>query len=196
MASPAFDPNAAVRFDLKTGAASDAGGDRLLLVSASAIEAVERAHPEAAVLLGREAGHACGARVAARLGGAAGVRAAELESVVTHLAGELAVSGLGAMHLERWGRAMVLVLAHAPASSERFSGAVLAGALSAATGREVATASLGRDGAAMRFFVGSRATAARIGSLVAEGAEGAEGAGLAHVLTALQAGQAGQGGAS
>lgn len=182
MAGPAFDPNAAVRFDLAKGAASDARGGRLLLVSASAVEAVLLAHPDAAIALGDEVGRACGARVAARLGGDAGVRGAQLEVVVTQLAGELSVAGLGIMHLERWGRAMVLVLANAPSSSESFSGAVLEGALSAATGREVATASLGREGNVIRYFVGSRRTASRVKQLASQGQ------GYAQTLAAIQGG--------
>ncbi len=181
MAGPAFDPNAAVRFDLKSGAATDARGARLLLVPAAALEALERAHPDAVTALGHEAGRACGAKVAVRLGGDAGVRAAQLEVVVSHLAGELAVGGFGAVHLERWGRAMVLVLANPGVASERFSGAVLAGALSAATGREVATASLGSEGGVTRFFVGSRATADRVAGV-------AKSSGFAQALASIQGG--------
>lgn len=182
MAGPAFDPNAAVRFHLETGAATDARGARLLLVPAAALDALERAHPEAARALGNETGRACGAKVAARLGGDGGVRSASLETVVSHLAGELAVGGVGALHLERWGRAMVLVLANASVASDRFCGALLAGALSAATGREVATAVLGKDAGASRFFVGSRATAEKVEQLVASGN------GFAQTLATIQGG--------
>lgn len=174
MAGPVFDPNAAVRFDLAKGAASDARGGRLLLVSASAVEAVLLAHPDAAIALGEEVGRACGTRVASRLGGDAAVRAAQLEVVVTQLAGELSVAGLGVLHLERWGRAMVLVVTNAPSSKESFFGAVLEGALATATGRDVATASLGREGNEIRFFVGSRRTADRVKVLASQGKSYAE----------------------
>src|SRR5689334_6399623 len=111
MAGPAFDPNGALRFDLTRGAASDARGARLVVMPAAALEAVERTHGPAIAALGAELGKACGTRVATRLGGDGGVRNAQLEVVVSHLAGELAIAGIGAVHLERWGRAMVIVVA-------------------------------------------------------------------------------------
>ncbi len=180
MAGPAFDPNGAVRFDLKGGAATDARGARLVVLPSAAVDALERAHPEAVAALGHEAGKACGARLAARLGGDTGVRAAQLEVVVSHLAGELAVAGLGAVHLERWGRAMVLVLANSSITSERFCGAILAGALGAATGREVATAAIGKDGRGTRFFVGTRATTDRLREMIQSGTP------FAQALASLQ----------
>src|SRR5438132_13670003 len=108
MAGTAFDPNGSVRFDLKSGAASDAKGQRLVLWPSASVESLDSSAQEK---LGNDLGRACGARAAARLGGGdAGVRGAGLEHVVTHLAGELAVAGIGAVHVERWGRAMVFVV--------------------------------------------------------------------------------------
>lgn len=169
MAGPAFDPSGAVRFDVKSGAASDARGARLVLVPASAIEALERTTPGALAQIGTEVGRACGARVAARLGGAAGVRGATLELVVEHLAGELAIAGIGAVHLERWGRAMVFVVANPGVNSDAFAIAALSGALNAATGNEVALAALGRDGGVARYFVGTPQTVTKAKSLVSQG---------------------------
>ncbi|MBX3198986.1 MAG: hypothetical protein KF894_12715 [Labilithrix sp.] len=169
MADPAFDPNGAVRFDVKSGAASDARGTRLVLVPAAALEALERTTPGALAHLGSEVGRGCGARVAARLGGDAGVRAATLELVVSHLAGELAIAGLGAVHLERWGRAMVIVVSNPGVNSDGFLGAALSGALAAAAGRDVSIAPLGREGTTARYFVGTQQTAVKARSLVSQG---------------------------
>lgn len=180
MAGPAFDPNGAVRFDLNRGAASDARGARLLVIPAAAVEAVERAHGPAVAALGAEVGKACGTKVAARLGGDGGVRNAQLEVVVSHLAGELAVAGVGAVHVERWGRAMVIVVVNTSLPSDAFLAGVLGGALGAASGREVAAAPLGKDGNAMRFLIGTQATADRVRGLVAQGK------GFAEIVTALQ----------
>jgi len=180
MPGPAFDPNGSVRFDLKRGAASDARGARLVLVPSAALEALEQSHPAAAAQLGTELGRACGARVAARLGGDSGVRNATLEVVVSHLAGELAIAGIGSVEIERWGRAMVLNVHNASVSGNAFLGAVLAGALSAATSRDVATASVGRDKDKARFFVGKQKTADQVKSLVAKGTS------LGDVLQGLQ----------
>jgi len=166
MAGPAFDPNGAVRFDLRRGAASDARGERLVLVPASALSALGE---DALARIGDALGRACGARLAERLGGDAGVRATQLEVVVAHLAGELGVAGIGAVHVERWGRAMVAVVENAGVENDAFAGAVLAGALSAAAGRDVAAASLGREGNVTRYFLGSATTAERVRGLVAGG---------------------------
>lgn len=175
MPDPAFDPSGAVRFDLKTGTASDPSGTRLVLVPAAALASLERSAPDALASLGAAVGSGCGARVAARLGGEAGVRAASLETVVTHLAGELAIAGLGAVHLERWGRAMVLVVESPGVASDAFVTAALSSALGAATGRgDVAVTRLGGEASAARYFVGAEATAARVSSRIAEGTPWAE----------------------
>lgn len=169
MAEPAFDPSGAVRFDVTSGAASDARGARLVLVPTAALEALEQTTPGALTHLGGEVGRGCGARVAARLGGDDGVRAATLELVVSHLAGELAIAGLGAVHVERWGRALVLAVANPGVSSDGFLGAALSGALAAASGRDVAIAPLGREGATARYFVGAPQTVAKVRERVSDG---------------------------
>lgn len=180
MPAPAFDPTGAVRFDVKNGSAADARGGRLVLVPAQALEALERTTPGALAHLGAEVGRGCGRRVAASLGGEGEVRAATLEVVVSHLAGELAIAGLGALHLERWGRAMVIVVANPGVNSDGFVGAALSGALAAATGREVAIAPLGREGTTARYFVGTTQTTVKARSLVSQGKTWGE------VLAALQ----------
>lgn len=166
MASNTFDPIGAVRFDLGTGSTSDSRGARLVLVPSSALEALGG---PALAQLGEHIGRACGARLAARLGGDGGVRAADVEVVITHLAGELAIAGVGAAHIERWGRALVAVVVNSSVDDDSFVGAVLAGALSACSGREVTSAALGREGGKARFFIGSAATSERVRALVGQG---------------------------
>lgn len=167
MAGPHFDPNGAVRFDLRAGAASDGAGKRLVLVPSAALESLG---PDALARMGRELGRACGARVSQRLGGTGAVRSASVEVFVSNIAGELAIAGVGAVHIERWGRALLAVVTNASVSDEAFAGAVLAGALSEASGRDVAAASLGRESdSSTRYFLGSPATAARAQALAAQG---------------------------
>ncbi|MDB4940768.1 MAG: hypothetical protein JWP97_302 [Labilithrix sp.] len=166
MATNAFDASGAVRFDLKTGAASDARGARLVLVPSVALE---KLGSDALTMLGQAIGGTAGERVASRLGGETGVRSAAVETVLSHLAGELAVSGVFAMHIERWGKALVAVVANASIASEMFVGAVLGAALSAATGREVAAASLGGTGGEVRYFLGSQGTADHVRVLIGRG---------------------------
>jgi hypothetical protein len=179
MDSNAFDPSGAVRFDLRSGAASDSQGVRLVLVPSKALESLGT---DALAQLGGHIGRTCGARLAARLGGDAGVRASDLEVVITHLAGELAIAGIGAVHIERWGRAMVAIVTNPSISNDAFVGAVLAGALSVAAGREVAAAALGRAAGQARYFLGSAPTATRVRGLVAQGH------GYADILAGLQGG--------
>ena len=179
MAAPPFDPNGAVRFDLRSGAASDSRGARLVLVPSAALASLG---PDALTKLGLAIGRACGERVASRLGGDGGVRATQLEVVISHLAGELAISGAFAIHIERWGRAMVAIVTNPSVSDDAFVGAVLSGALSAASGRDVSAAALGHDGQEARYFLGSAATAERVEELVASGK------GHADVVAILQGG--------
>jgi hypothetical protein len=176
---PSFDPTGAVRFDLKAGSASDSQGARLVLVPSEALESLGS---EALAALGLAIGRACGARVASRLGGDGGVRSTSLEVAVAHLAGELAVAGIGAVHVERWGRAMLAIVANPGVADDAFVCAVLSGALSAASGRDVTAAALGREHAETRYFLGSAATAERVSELVASGK------GYAEVVAILQGG--------
>ena len=169
-ASVAFDPRQAVRFDLRKGSASDARGARLLLVPSAALEALGE---EAVSSLGTEIGRACGARAAAKLGGGEGVRGASLETVVSHLAGELAVSGAFVLHVEQWGRAMVAVVSNPAVEQPAFVAAVLAGALGAASGRDIAATPIG-EGAEARYFIGSPKTVERIAELTRSGKTHAE----------------------
>ena len=171
MASQPFDPSGAVRFDLRSGSASDSRGARLVLVPSTALESLG---PDALAEIGAQIGRACGQRLAARLGGDGGVRATELEVVITHLAGELAIAGIGAVHIERWGRAMIAVVSNPSVADDGFVGAVLASALSAASGREVSAAALGRDHGEARYFLGSASTSERARHLVEEGKSYAE----------------------
>jgi len=169
MDGPAFDPTGAIRFDLRRGAASDASDRRLLVVPAAAIDALERTHPEAVASLGSEIGRGCGSNVAARLGGADKVRGAGLEAVLSQLAGELAIAGVGAVHIERWGRAMVCAVGGPSVANETFLSALLGSALGAAAGREVACAPIGREGGAHHFFVGSDRATERARALAIQG---------------------------
>jgi hypothetical protein len=179
MASSSFDPTGAVRFDLRTGSASDSRGERLVLVPSAALDLLSS---EALAKIGEHIGRACGARVAARLGGDSGVRASEVETVISHLAGELAIAGIGAVHVERWGRAMLVVVSNPSLADDAFVCAVLGGALSAASGREVAAAALGHERDEARYFLGSAATSERVRALVGQGK------GYAEIVASLQGG--------
>lgn len=169
MPGPAFDPNGAVRFDLTNGSASDARGTKFVLVPSSALEALDRTTPGALAHIGSEVGRACGARILAKLGAESEVRAATLDVIVTHLAGELAIAGLGAVSLEQWGKALVVVLNSPNVNSDGFLAAALAGAVSVAAGRDVCMIPIGREGTTARFYIGTQQTMIRCRSLVSSG---------------------------
>jgi hypothetical protein len=179
MASSSFDPTGAVRFDLRSGSASDSRGERLVLVPSAALDLLSS---EALAKIGEHLGRECGNRVAARLGGETGVRASDVETVISHLAGELAIAGVGAVHIERWGRALLVVVSNPSVNDDAFVSAVLGAAMSAASGRGVAAASLGRNDDQARYFLGSAATAERVRGMVGAGK------GYAEIVAALQGG--------
>jgi hypothetical protein len=169
-----FDPKGAVRFDLRSGSASDSRGERLVLVPSAVLEGLGK---DVLANVGDQVGRACGARLAARLGGDSAVRAADLEIVVSHLAGELALAGVGAVHVERWGRAMIAVVTNPSVADDGFVGSVLAGALSTASGRDVSAAAIGHSSGARkesRYFLGSAKTVERARVLVGTGKDYAE----------------------
>src|SRR5262245_38721231 len=110
-----FDPSKAVTFDLSHGLVHLEGAPSRLLVPSDALVLLAKAAgPEAAAMFGRSLGEAMGRRVASRLAATEGVSSTPVEVVVDHLGGELALAGLGSLGLERWGRALVLVVDQSP----------------------------------------------------------------------------------
>jgi hypothetical protein len=180
-----FDTARAVDFDLARGVVQGSSGERVVLVPASVLDEMMRllSAPDAA-RAGRAIGAACGARVAQRLGGADKVRDASIELVLGHLAGELAVAGIGSIRLERWGRALLAVVANAATGNGAVLASILEGALGEATAREVACAVIAREEGAARVLVGRKAAIERAVGWLAEGTPWGD------VLARLQRGDA------
>ena len=178
MAGPSFDPTHAVRFDLPRGSVRAGGdGDRVLLLPAAALETLLRsASAETVEGVGRTMGAGIGGRAAARMGN---VQDASVEAFVTHLAGEAAVAGLGTWSVERWGRALVVVVENSPLPPELFA-AVVRGALEAASGRRVWCAVVSSSEHSTRVLVGNDTTIARIRGWVAKGVGWIEAVGKLH----------------
>ena len=166
-----FDPTHAVRFDLPHGSVTAGGAERHVLLSCAALDdLVLVAGSEAAAAVGRGLGASIGKRIAARLGGASGVRGASIDDVVAEVAGELAIVGLGAASIERWGRALVVAIERPAVSDLPFLASIVEGLLEAATGARVHCASLGRDGVTtVRFLVASERTIGRARALLEQG---------------------------
>src|SRR5438046_2547918 len=131
------DLNGSLRLDLPKGSA-DLRGEPVVVLPAQALETLLRSSPSASRIdMGRDIGVLMGQRMANRLGGASGVRAASTEDVVNALATEIALAGLGEVSLERWGRAMVIGLSGGPlAQQTELLGGLVGGAISAATGTQ------------------------------------------------------------
>jgi hypothetical protein len=167
-ASP-FDPTHAVRFDLPSGSVRAGGageGDRVLLVPAAALDGIVlSAPPEAVEALGRALGAAVGRRAAARMSDA---EAASIEAFVAQLAGEAAVAGVGVLSVERWGRALVVVVEDSPLVGTLL-GPFVASAIEAASGRRVWSTLLSRDERVARLFVGGERAVGRVRESIAAG---------------------------
>src|SRR5260221_472483 len=169
MVGAPFDPAHAVRFDLGNGSVRAGGDERVVLLPASALEALAAGAPrETARVLGRAIGRAVGERVRAGLGSFDAARGASVEAFVGRLAGELALMGYGVASLERWGRALVLVVERAPVGDALLAD-VLEAALETATGRVARCTSLVADTGSVRLLVSSERTHERVLAWLAQG---------------------------
>lgn len=168
MSESPFDPTHAVTFDLAHGLVHLEDAPKRLLVPGGALAALAASSSaEARTAFARALGGPLGTRTLRRLGDPKGV---SVDVVVDHLGGELALAGLGTLSIERWGRALILVIDQSPLSdATELLGGVLAAALDAATGREVSIVSLMHDATRSRFLIASAATAERARGLLTSG---------------------------
>jgi len=167
MSAAPFNATQSVRFDLAHGAVrAGTSDDRLLLVPLAALVELARAAPAAASeAFGRALGAAIGRRAAARMGE---VTRSSLEDFVTQLAGEAALAGAGVLSVERWGRALVVVLEDSPLPGALVA-ALVGAALEGASGRNVATALLSHDPQAARVLVSSARAVGQVREWMASG---------------------------
>lgn len=181
MAVARYRPDHDVTFDLAHGLVHLEGAPARVLVPADALAALcANAGTEAVAAFGSSIGHAMGLRVASRLaslaasdeeGRASGARAASVETMVDHLGAEVAIAGLGALGMERWGHALVVVIDHCPlgARGDRLLEAVIGGAISAATGRHARAVVLVREGVRARLLLTNPTAADRVKQWLEEG---------------------------
>jgi hypothetical protein len=183
----AFTPGA-VTFDLAQGSVRLGDSAQVLLLPAGAVGAlVQAAGPEACRAFGRALGEVLGRTAADRLAAGApdpssSVLAASPEEVLTELAAAWALAGLGALGMERWGRALVMVVRCAPLGQEGAAllEAALEGALGAATGRDTRVAQIAREPLRARFLVGGEGAIAKARALVGRGVSWTEALGALH----------------
>ncbi len=178
-----------LKFDLATGQVRTGEGERMALIPLSTLdELAQSAGPDAAARFARSVGLAMGRRVAAKLGSSRGVEAASLEGFVTELAMEVGLSGWGSLSLERWGRALVLLVDHPAVKERAIVAALVEGAVEAAAGREVHAAPLSGDGP-VRVMIANRATAERARVWTAQGVAAAEVMARLHASAHVRAGE-------
>ena len=157
MANPPFDASKAVTFDLSRGQIQKDHTESRLLVSTGALLTLcHAAGAEAAAAFARTLGESFGVAIARRFEKAGdNANEAAVEAVVEHLAGELALGGFGALSLERWGRALVLVVDGGPDGSEgdKLLAPLLAASVSKASKSEARCVRLSREAHRARFLI-------------------------------------------
>jgi hypothetical protein len=165
-----FDPTHAVAFDLPKGAVTDRTDARLVLLPADALaELLDGLQAPAARKLGAALGASLGGRLAKALGGKEAVAAAPLPVVVEQLAGEFAIAGLGVASLERWGKALTLVLEGGAIVHEVFLTGVVGGAFEAANGGAIFPVVAGKEPGRVRILLLGERGALRARALLGEG---------------------------
>ena len=162
MAVPRFDPTASLEIDFGRGRiALRDGGERVLVPADALLSLCRGVGPDTLRDFGRRLGTDVGRRVAESLGE---VGSASVESVVEHLGAELALTGLGELGVERWGRALVFTVSGSPlrAEGDELLACVLEGALQRGFGRDAGVVRLTRDDVRVRFLVASRGSVGRV----------------------------------
>jgi hypothetical protein len=167
MAAPLFDATHAIQFDLSRGnVRSGEEQECVLLVPAAALARLAAAAPaEASDALGSALGDAIGRRAGARLRDAADD---SIEGVVTQLAGEAALAGIGSVSIERWGRAVVVLVEGSPLASALLAPLVRS-ALQTMFGRGVWCALLSSESQLTRVLVASESGTERVRQWIASG---------------------------
>ncbi|MCC6522974.1 MAG: hypothetical protein IT373_09960 [Polyangiaceae bacterium] len=163
----AYDPTEAVTFDLQYGHVHLDGAPTRVMVPSDALVALCRAAPPAAAAaFGDAMGHAMGKRAAGRIAGdgkdrLAAARGATLETVVTELAAEFALVGIGALGIERWGKVLVLIHDQSPLGEDGdgLIAEILQSAFSTIGGKAARIVRLQRVGVRARLAVLNAATA-------------------------------------
>lgn len=165
--STAFNPSEAVTFDLQFGHIHLDGAPTRVMVPAEALVSLcQAAGDEETAAFAHAIGEAAGRRIGVRLAGGSAnrhgaAREAAFETVVHHLAGELALLGIGSVSAERWGKALVLIVDQSPfgADGDGLVAQILQSAIHALVDEPARVLRLHRDGVRGRFLIVSGAAA-------------------------------------
>lgn len=164
-----FDPAGSIVFDLDAGRVSLAqAGDQVLLPASALNDLCARLDESALRAIGSSLGTQAGTRMLSRLG--VGSRPS-MQAMVDELGGELSLSGLGALSIERWGQALVARIQGCPIAvgARALLSAFLERALYTALGRELVALSIEDGDQGLRYFLCSRAASRRMQEWLAAG---------------------------
>lgn len=183
MAERSFDPSEAVTFDLAFGHIHlDGAPNRVMIPAAALVKLCRAAGDDDTADIAHDIGEAMGRRIAVRLapGGAdddlrakrqEAVRKAGVERVISELAAEVAIAGMGSVSAERWGKALVLLVEQSPfgADGDDLLAAILQAALQTMTSSPARVVRLMREDARVRFLVVSGAAVEAVRSRLIRG---------------------------
>ena len=98
-------------------------------------------------------------------------RKAKFEEVITQIAGEFALLGLGSVSAERWGRSLVMVVDQSPLGDDGdgLVGEVLQAAFKSLVDRPVRMVKLHREGVRVRYLACSGAVVQTVSDKIAAG---------------------------
>ena len=172
-----FDPSEAVTFDLAFGHIHlDGAPNRVMIPAEALVKLCRAAGEEETAEIAHSIGEAMGRRVSLRLAPDGGdrresVRKAGVERVISELAGEMAVAGMGCLSAERWGKALVLLVEQSPFGEEgdELAAAILQAALQTMTGSPARVLRLVREDTRVRFLVVSGAAVEAVRSRLGRG---------------------------
>jgi hypothetical protein len=167
MAAQSFDATHAVHFDLRNGSIRTGGEtERGVLVPSHLLQGlVASASTDASEAFGRGLGTAIGRRARERLKDPG---ASSLEACVNQLAGQAALAGIGSLAIERWGRALV-VLIEGSALAPALLAPTIASLLEATFDRKVWCTLLASEAQVARVLVASEAGVGRVRQWLDEG---------------------------
>ena len=148
----------------------------LLVPTAALDDLVLSASADAVEALGRALGTAIGRRAAVRMVDPLG---ASTDAFVAQLAGEAAVAGIGLLSVERWGRALVVLIEDSPLIGTLL-GPIVASAIEAASGRRAWCTLLSRDERVARILVASERAVDQTREWIASGMGWHEAVGKLH----------------
>lgn len=163
-----FDPTHAVTFDVAKGTVKTGSEDRVALVPKAALAAViEAAGAAGARALGSAMGASAAEHMLTTMGSVQKVRDAALDVVVTQIAGELSVRGVGLITMERWGRTMVIAIENPISTSAEFLAGLIESAFGTSTGRDLKAICVDR-GSPARVLLANQAVVTKAQSMMGE----------------------------